>query len=102
MAHMYDAAYNLTMNGSWHSGVVSLFDIALGPWWKIFLFIFTILAVYITTKNEGATAGVTILGAAFLSYHLGSAVPIWIHGVIYLIAALSLAMVFYRALGRGE
>jgi hypothetical protein len=102
MAHKYELAQNLTMNGSWIDGATTLFDTALGPWWKIFLFTFLIFATYITTKNEGATAAVSILGAAFLSYHLGSAVPVWIHGIIYLIAALCLAMTLFKAMGRGE
>lgn len=102
MAYKYAVAQNLTLNGSWIDGAYELFYIATGPWFLIFLFIFTIFAVFITTKSEGATAGISILGAAFLSYHLGAAIPIWIHGVIYLISALCLAMVFFIAMGKGE
>lgn len=95
-------AYDLLTNGSVIDAVNSLYDGATGDWWKIIIYVVTILGIYVVTKHEGTTAAACILLTAFLSYHFGSAVPVYIHGVIYVICALTLTALIFRAVGKGE
>jgi|GEM_PF-4767759 len=99
---MARAAYTLLQAGNYTQAVDTALTAASGAWWKILLYLATVIIVFVTTNEEAPTAGVAILGAAFLSFHLGTAVPIYIHGVIFLIAALGLTMTIFRWLGKGE
>lgn len=95
-------AFELLQNGSFFTGVSTMYDGVLGAWWKIFILMFILAGTMIVTKSEGATGAIGIVCSAFLSYHLGSAVPIWIHGILYLIIALCIALLFFRFAGKGE
>ena len=99
---MARAAYTILQAGNYTQAVDTALTAAMGAWWKILLFLGTVIITFATTNEEAPTAGVSILGAAFLSFHLGSAVPIYVHGIVYLISAMGLAMVFFRWLGKGE
>ena len=100
---MARAAYTILQSGNYTQAVTSALDTAWsGSWWMILIYLGSLIIVFVTTDEEAPTAAVAILGAAFLSYHLGAAVPIFVHGIIYLIAALGLTMVIFRWLGKGE
>ena len=94
--------YELLTNGSIFEANTQMFSAVMGSWWYIILIIGSIIAVYITTKSEGATAGSVLLGVAFMSYQISASVPIYIHGILYLIGAMLIAMLLYRGFGGKE
>lgn len=99
---MTSAAFTQLANGSIFQAVNTLYFGVMDAWWIIILFVFTLFAVQITTKEEGATAVIGIFGSAFLLRYAPTGMPVSIHAVIYLILVLSVAMLLYRLSGKGE
>lgn len=89
----YTEPFQYLINGSYFKAVHLMYYAVIGNWWIILLYVFSVFAAYIGTKNNGITAVISILGALVLREYL----PPLIHPVVYLIAAISLAMLLYKA-----
>jgi len=96
----YTEAFIQLANGSYFQAVNTMYAAAMGSWWIIIPFVFTLLMAYIITKSDAVVSILGISGSAFLIFkgHL----PITIHPLLYIIAALSMAMLLFRVFGKGE
>lgn len=85
-------------NSSLVGGVMEMYNNAMGPWWIVLPFVFILFITYISTKSEGITAVIGIIGSIFLILYL----PVMVHSVLYFIIAISLGGLIYEFAGKGE
>lgn len=90
--------FEMLTNGSYFGAVHCMYYAVIGDWWIIILYILTIFLTLIGTKNEGAVAGVSIVGAFAIRYYINPASQ----PIIYMLAAFSLAMILYRAIKNSD
>jgi len=96
----YREAFTELVNGSYFTAVNTAYTSVMGSWWIILLYILTLFIVYIKTRSEGAVAWVGLIGSAFMI--LKGYLDVTVQPVLYLIAALSLAMLLYKAFSSKE
>jgi len=95
----YTQAFNELANASIFKAVDTMYFGILSYWWIMILFVFTLFSVQIATKEEGATAVVALAGSAFLLKYAPTGVPVTVHAILYLIMAISFAMLLYKVFG---
>jgi hypothetical protein len=96
----YNDALNYLIDGNITSAVHETYNYPLGFWWEIIVFVSILLVTYISTKNEGITAFVGLVGAGIvIKYGHLSLVG---QPIVYLIIALSVAMLLYKAFGKKQ
>lgn len=94
--------FNQLKDGNFTQAVSTLLFDSMSFWWVFLLFIITLFMVYIVTKEEAAVAFVGMAGSAFLLYMIPEGMPVIAHAIFYLIIVLSIAMLLWRFLGKGE
>ena len=92
--------YEELLNGKIIEAVILLFDNVLLDFWKIMLYIFTMLLLYRTTKQPIMAAIVSFIGAAILVNR--ELIGVESHGTIFIIIILSLGLTIYGVFGKGD
>ncbi len=94
---VYRQAFTELINGSYMMAVNTAYTSVMGNWWIVLLALLTLFMLYVKTRSAGAVAWVTIIGSSFLI--IKEYVDVTIQPVLYLIAAMSLAMLLYKVFG---
>lgn len=98
----YTPAYDLLMNMSLLQAVDAQNTAVMGVWWVIFIYLFVLIGSWVTTKEEAIVFGIAILVTPGLSYLYAGSVPIYIHGILYIILAMSFSLLVYRVYMHGD
>lgn len=93
-------AYLHLQNGSYIQSVVSVYTAVMGDWWYIIIYISTLLLMYMWSRNDGAVAVLGLVGAAYLRF--ATDISAALYPVLYLLVVLNLAMLMYKAFGKGK
>jgi len=94
----YRQAFIELTNGSYFKAVDTAYTVAMGTWWIILLYGLFLFMVYMKTRSEGTVFWGALLGTAFLLAR--GKLPLEMQPVVYLISAIALGMLLYRAFGR--
>jgi len=89
---LYTLAWEQLANGSIFKAVNTAYSAAIGAYWIIMLFIFTLIVTYVKTQNGFTVAAMGIMGSILMLVWL----PPYSHVTIYTILVLSLATAIYK------
>lgn len=93
-------AYLHLQNGSYIQSAVSVYTAVMGDWWYIIMYVATLLLMYLWSRNDGAVAVMGLVGAAYMRF--ATDISASFYPILYLIAVLNLAMLLYKAFGKGK
>lgn len=87
-------------NGSYIRAATSAYTAVMGDWWYFIIYIFSLLFLYLATKNHGAVGIMGIIGAAYMRFATDMSEALY--PILYLMAVLSFAMLLYGKFGKGK